>query len=269
MKKFFCALLTGFLLAGTPAILSAADTGVDDARWVFKVNIYGWLPDAPVDIIVNQMQVGNLPESLDTIIDGLEMASMTEFELSKGPLSFFVSPIYYKGKVHEDFVDPLGETRRLTVKETVWLIDYGVGWRFGPWNMSESADSATLTLTPYFGARYFHDPIRLNVPPGAIGPGLNIKTTVAFTTGIAGLRANVKFSDKWSFGLAGDFGVFDANEVDKTWQTAGTVNYSFKIKNTPSVFYVGYRYLVIDLINPPLELDVVVKGPLFGIGFEW
>jgi len=269
MRKFTSALLAGLLLAGTSAMVSAAETGVGDAPWDLKARIYFWLPDAPIDILVNQMNVGNLPESLDSILEGLQMAFMGEFELVKGPLTFFVSPIYYNGKVHRDFVDPFGDTRRYSVAEKVWLVDYGVGWAFGPWNLSEGADSATLTLTPYFGARYFHDPVRLNVPPGANDPGLSLKNTIAFNTGIAGLRANVKISDKWSFGIAGDVGVFDANEVKKTWQTVGTVNYHFKIKNTPSVFFVGYRYLVLDVINPPVEADIVAKGPLLGIGFEW
>ncbi len=271
MKKLIWVFLAGFLLAGTPAILSAAeaDTGVSDARWVFKANIYGWLPDAPVNILVDQMVVANLPEQLDDILDGLKMASMTEFELNKGPLQFFVSPLFYNGSASKDFAGPTGQNRTVRVKEKVWLVDYGVGWKFGPWNMTKDADSPTITVGPIVGARYFHDPIRLDVAPGVLDQGLNIKTTVEFNTPFAGLEAAVKFSDKWSLGIEGDYGVFDTSEVKKTYQAVGIVSYQFKIKDTPSQFFVGYRYLRIELVDGPLELDVEVKGPLLGIGFAW
>lgn len=271
MKKLIWVFLAGFLLAGTPAILSAAeaDTGVGDARWVFKANIYGWLPHAPAKFIVNQMVVANLPENLGDILDGLKMASMTEFSLNKGPLSFFVSPLFYNGSASKDFTGPTGQNRTARVKEKVWLVDYGVGWKFGPWKMGEDAASPTITVGPFVGARYFHDPIRLDVAPGVLDQGLNIKTTLAFTTPFAGLRADVKFSDKWSLSIEGDYGVFDTSEIKKTYQALGVVSYHFKIKNTPSQFFVGYRYLRIELEKDPLIVDVEIKGPLLGIGFAW
>lgn len=271
MKKFICALLTGFLLIGTSAILSTAtaDTGVSGAPWKLTARIYSWLPDAPAAIKIGQTPVGNLPEDLDTILEGLQFMSMTEFELSKGPLVLWVAPIYYNGQVHRTLVGPApGETRRYSVSEKVWLIGYGVGWRFGPWKLSKSENYPMLSLTPIAGFRYFHDPIRVNVPPGMTDPGLAHKTTANFNTPIAGLKTVFEFSDRWSLGLEGDYGVFDADNVKKLWQAIGLVHYKF---GTRSELYLGYRYLRLELRDPPdpLEVDLDVKGPLLGYGIRW
>jgi len=59
--------------------------------------VYGWLPDAPADIKVKDQSIG-LPESVDTILDSLNYVIMAEFEVHKGRLGLFVSPVYFVHK---------------------------------------------------------------------------------------------------------------------------------------------------------------------------
>ena len=57
-----------------------------DQPWRFHVKGYGWLPNAPADIDINQRDVANLPESLNRILADLDMTAMAEFEVHKGRL---------------------------------------------------------------------------------------------------------------------------------------------------------------------------------------
>ena len=165
--KIIHAVLAGVLLAVTATGGLAAESNSEPAAesggwlggpWRFGALIYGWLPHAPADIIYGQDEVAHLPEDLDTILDSMQFVAMLELEVHKGRLGFFVSPVYYQGKDNQDFVGALGQHRTLTVKEKVWLVDYGVGWDLGPWKLGAKAEAPMLTLTPFGGARYFQTP---------------------------------------------------------------------------------------------------------------
>ena len=268
--KYLQAALAGVLLAvtSTAALAAATGNGWLDGPWRFRALGYGWAPEAPATIKLDQQEVANLPENLDTILDGLDMAAMLEFEAHKGRLGFFLSPVYYKGRVSEHFKGPTGQNRKLTVKEEVWLVDYGVGWDLGPWELGTQA-APVLTLTPFVGARYFHDPIEMKVAPGELDKGLDEKITVRFNTPFVGAKAAVKLSDQWGFAVEADHGVFDSTKVNKTWQTMGAVNYNFKMGDLASRVVVGYRYLSLDLKNHPIEVKVDIKGPFVGFGVDF
>ena len=89
-------ILAGLLLTAltTPAIAAEDSAGIGDSPWEFGANIYMWLPSAPLTLKVDQMEVGNLPENLDTILDSLKFAAMFEVEAHKGRLWFFASPVF-------------------------------------------------------------------------------------------------------------------------------------------------------------------------------
>lgn len=70
----------------------------------------------------------------------------------------------------------------------------------------------------------------MKIAPGILDKGLDETVTVEFNTPIVGARAAVKFSDRWSFAIEGDYGVFDASIVNETYQFMGAVNYHFTIK---------------------------------------
>ena len=88
------------------------------------------------------------------------MFVMFELEAHKGPLGFFISPGFYDGKASEHFRGPAGESRKVTLKEDVWAIDYGIGYEIGQWRLGEAADSPTLTVEPFVGGLYLCDKIK-------------------------------------------------------------------------------------------------------------
>lgn len=265
--SFFCA----FLLIGASSTLSATQEGqsVRDAPWRFNAKIYGWLPKAPATIKIGQKEVANPPETLDNILDSLQLTAMFELEAHKGPLGFFISPVYYKGKADEHFTGLAGEKRKVTLEETVWAIDYGVGYEIGQWHLGESADSPTVTVEPFVGGFFLRDKIKIEVNPGLFDIGVDINKTIRFNTPIIGVNTLWRFNDRWDLRVSGNYGGFHVSDVNRTYQGIGLLGYHFKMGKVSSQAFVGYRYLHIDYEDDPLKINVSIKGPLVGIGWEF
>jgi hypothetical protein len=68
--KIRFSFLAALLLVGVSTMSSAAQQGQGwrDAPWRFSAKVYGWLPKAPATIKIDQVEVANLPESLDNIL---------------------------------------------------------------------------------------------------------------------------------------------------------------------------------------------------------
>jgi hypothetical protein len=237
--------------------------------WRFNVNVYGWAPEAPVDIKVDGNEVANYPESFDNIFDSLEMAAMFEVGVYKGPIGVFVSPVYYKGEDDEKFTGLLGQRRKGTLDEEVWIIKYGVSYDLGPWHLGKNSDSPAVILQPYVGGLYLHDDIKLKVSPGALDIGLDFKTTIKINTPIIGLNTLWDLTDRWILGLGGNYGGWDVDDMKKTYEFIGLLGYRFKMWDVSSKVFAGYRYLHIDYEKKDVELQVSVRGPLLGIGWEF
>ena len=265
MKQIWTLLAVVLMTASSTAALAAepAEEGWLDGPWRYSAVIYGWLPHAPMDLYMDQEELGNVPESLSNILSSLQMTAMLEFEAHKGRLGFFVSPVYYKGKYKEKFSGKLGQTHELTLKETVWLVDYGVGLDIVTWK--------GVTVTPYFAARYFHDDLSIKVPPGELDEEVDYATTIKFNTPIAGVKAAMNIGEDWSLAVQGDWGVWNDSLVNKTFQYTGVGSYHFTMKKLTARILFGYRYLHLDIENDvtTVRIDVTVKVPFIGLGIDF
>jgi hypothetical protein len=227
------------------------------------------LPQAPADIDVGRLDIG-LPENLSTIIDDLKLGAMLEFEVHKGPIGIFFSPIFYKGDESDHFKGKLGERRKFGLKETVFLIDYGISYDFGPWPLSKKPNSyKNVIFQPYAGFRFLHDNIKINVSPGEIDPGLSVRKKLKFNTPIIGVNTIWNLSRRWFLRVGGDVGGWKVDHVQSTYQAVGTVAYRFKTWDVSSKVFAGYRYMYIDYDKKDEALKVSIKGPLIGVGVEF
>jgi hypothetical protein len=267
--KVTISLLAAIMLVGTLVTSSAAqDTeGWRHAPWRFNVNIYGWMPSAPVDITVDGHKVGSAPESFDNILDDLDMAAMFELEAHKGPIGVFVSPVYYDGKDTEHFTGLLGQRRKSSLEEKVWVIKYGLSYDFGPWPMGENSDPSTVIVQLYGGGLYLHDDIEVKIDPGLLGFGLDYDTTLSFNTPIVGVNILWDLTERWALRLGGNYGGWDVDDVNETYEGTGTISYHFKMWGKSSKVFVGYRYLRVDYEKKGADIRVDVKGPLVGLGW--
>jgi hypothetical protein len=237
--------------------------------WRFSMIGYGWAPDAPVTIKTEEGDtVANLPEDFDKILSSLEFAAMAEFEVHKGPFGVFFSPIYYDGNDSENFIGALGQSRSVKISESVWLFDYGVSYDLGVARLGEGPDRPTVILQPYAGGRYLHDKIKIDLAPGLVDPGLRIRETVEFNTPIVGLNTMWDLTGGWRFRLEADYGGFNVDGVNETYQVIGALGYAFEMSDYTAKVFAGYRYLYLDY-EEDLELELTVKGPLVGFGVEF
>jgi len=279
LANYAISFLAALMLVGPMATPCAAqDTTVDwtwsspsaveTEPWRFNLNVYGWLPNAPVTISTPEGRQESAPESFDKILDDLEFGAMGESEIHKGPFGVFVSPIFYKGEDDENFTGLLGASRKATLEETVWLIKYGVSYDLGSLRLGESSDSPTVTLQPYAGGLYLHDKIRLDLSPGAIGPGVKVRETLEFNTIIIGVNTLWDLTDRWSLRIGGNIGGWNVDDVNQTYEIIGTAAYHFKLWDKSAKVFAGYRYLHLDY-EKEVEIEVTIKGPLFGFGFDF
>ncbi len=267
---FRIAFLAVLMLAG-PSAASAVEEDPSHGwkgPWRFNANFYGWLPRAPVTIKVDGVDVGSAPETLDNIIDDLEMTAMLEGEVHKGAFGIFISPIYYEGKDKEGFRGPLGEKRNLTLEENVWLVKYGASYDLGPWHLGKHDDSPTVVLQPYVGGYYFRDEIKVKINPGAFDIGVDVDDTLRFNTPMVGFNTLWDFSKRWSARIGGAYGGWDVDDVDSIYEMIGLGTYHFKMGKASSHAFLGYRYIHLRY-EKEVEISVDIQGPLMGIGWDF
>ncbi len=250
---------------------SGSDAGLAPLRdwwarspWRFNGLVYGWLPEAPARISADGVTT-KVPEKFDTILDDLDMFAVGMFEVHKGPIGVFAAPLYFAGKDNESFKGPLGEKRRVRLKETVWVVDYGASFVLGPWDLGKQI---SVAVEPYAGFRYLNDRISLKLDRDALGPGFTFRHRVRFNTPIVGVRTLWDITDRWTLHLAGDRGGWDTDHVNKTSQLYGTLGYRFKMAGISSHAFAGWRYVQIHY-RKKVDLKLWIRGPVFGIGVEF
>jgi hypothetical protein len=237
--------------------------------WRFHVNVYGWLPHAPLTLKIGGVEEG-LPEKFSNILESLELMAMLELEAHKGPIGIFASPIFYKGKFSKHFTGKLGNRRKFTVKETVFLMHYGISYNFGPWALSKKPNSyKNVVFQPYAGFLFLNDNIKINVSPGEITPGISKRATIRFNTPIIGVNTIWNLARRWYLRVGGNVGGYNVDHVKSTYEAIGTVAFRFKTWDVSSKVFAGYRYLYIDYDKKDTALKVSIKGPLIGVGVEF
>jgi hypothetical protein len=272
MKRIILFLSTlTFVGVFTTQAFAQDDQSIWNAPWKFRVNLYGWLPDAPAAISVDGKNVVDVPEELDTILDSLEAAAMFELEVQKGRLVLFANNVYYKGDYDKNFTGSITALpREYELEEEVWAIKYAVGYELGPWNWSKSDDSQTMTLIPWAGAFYFHDDWSLEVKPASVPFGGKVTGTYEFNTPMVGLASRVELSDRWYLLLSYGNGGWGEDDVDEIYDFIFDVGYRFKMWDVSSKAYVGYRYLHFEWEDSQdVGLVLTCKGPFVGIGWEF
>jgi hypothetical protein len=260
------------LLAGASDVMAERleQASISESSWQFNAYIDGWLPKAPAEIFIDGNEI-DLPEQLNTILDSLKLTAMLRFNVRKGPLGIFFNPIYYQGEFDNIVVKTPIEDLDGSLKETVWLIDYGVSYEVARWDIGKDGESRVVTLEPYAGLRYFWDNISLEVEPGLIEDGFTTRKKLRTTSPMIGLQSSIQLNANWNLLLQGDYGGFNVNNMDKSYLMAGYFNYDFKMGKIDSRFYVGYRFLHLSLEDnsEDVSVDVNVQGPLLGIGFSF
>jgi hypothetical protein len=268
--QFGALSLTLFLLAGASDVMAERleQASISKSSWQFNAYIDGWLPKAPAEIYIDGNEIV-LPENLNKVLDSLKLTAMLRFDVRKGPLGIFFNPIYYKGEYDKIRIKTPFEELDGKLKETVWLIDYGVSYEVARWDIGKDGNSRVVTLEPYAGLRYFWDNIKLEIEPGLIEDGFITRKKIRTTSPMIGLKSSIQLNENWDLLLQGDYGGFDVNNMEESYLMASYFNYNFKMGKIDSKFYFGYRFLHLEYKTEDVKIDVNVQGPLLGIGFSF
>ncbi len=264
LSEFNVPFIFALMLVVISATLSVAQESTDwrEAPWRFTFNIYGWAPEIPVDIKLGPVEE-DLPRDLGTLLDDLQFAAMMDFELRKGRIGAYFSPIIMFLEDTENVKGPL-QNHKVTIKDQAFLADLGVTYEVGRWHLGKNPNSPTVTVEPFVGARWLIDDFPIKIDP----PDRKVKPEITFITPVIGLNTFWDLTEQWGLRIEGDYGGFDVDNVKQTYNALGTVSYRFKIRGVSSHVFAGYRYLHAHY-KKEADIKVTVRGPLVGIGFDF
>lgn len=248
----------------------ATDVAADGSRlsewWTneplrFAANVYGWAPNIPVEYDLGPA-AGSLPIRLPTLLDSLQGAAMLDFQVRKGRFGAYVAPIvmFLRYSTHRQ---GLLRRHRISVKDYAYLTDFGLSYELGRWKLGEHSASPTVSVEPFVGYRWLIDDFEIDIDPGP-----TFKPDIDFITPIVGLRTFWDLTERWHLRIEGDYGGWDVDDVKRTWNALGVVGYRFKMGDTTTHVFAGYRYLHAKY-EKTIKLRASVRGPLAGIGWEF
>jgi hypothetical protein len=240
-----------------------------EGPWRFVFAGYGWLPNAPADIKLNHGDA-TLPEDFGTIFDSLQFGAMLDLELRKGSFGAYFAPIVVF--LDDSEIIP-GVNRKVTLNENVYLMDFGLTYELGRWQLWNHDDwilpSPKLAVELNAGGRALIDDMKIKIERGQIGPGRTFEPEISFVAPVFGLRAFWDLTDRLNLRMEGDYGGFDVDNLDETYNAMGLVGWRFKPKPYLNInVYAGYRFLHIDY-KKFVEIEVDIKGPFVGLAFEF
>ena len=68
--------------------------------------------------------------------------------------------------------------------------------------------------------------------------------------------------------MRGDYGGFDVDSIDTTYQFRSVAEYHFDWNKRSAKIFAGYRYVKPDVDNGDIAINVAIKGPLLGFGLR-
>ena len=240
-----------------------------DGPWRFTAAMYGWLPEIPLELNLGRVHATGLID-LGTILDDLQFTAMLDFEVRKGPFGAYFAPIVIFLEDTETVPGAL-RSHKVTIDDFAFLADFGLSYEVGRWHLGKKPDSPAVAVEPFVGARWLIDDVKIKIKPG--GPlrpgGDTLSPEIAFIAPVIGLRTFWDLTERWNVRIEGDYGGFDVDHLEKTWNALGIVGYRFRPTKSLAInVFAGYRYLYVQY-KKIAKLKVSIRGPLIGVALEF
>ena len=240
-----------------------------DGPWRFTAAVWGWLPEIPLELNLGRADVTGLID-LGTLIDDLQFAAMLNFEARKGPFGVYFTPIVMFLEDTETVQGPL-QSHKVTIDDSAFLMDFGLSYEVGRWHLGKEPDSPAVTVEPFVGARWLIDDIKVKIKPGGLlrPDARTISPEIKFIAPVIGLRTFWDLTERWNLRIEGDYGGFDVDHLEKTWNALGIVGYRFRPTKSLAInVFAGYRYLYVQY-KKIAKIKVSIRGPLIGVAFHF
>lgn len=237
-----------------------------EGPWSFGFILYGWIPDR-VQFKTKDTDTGETGRvRLDTadLLDAIR-GPLLEFHASarKGSFGAYLDFIFISLQFDEDKGD-----FRLAVDDNPFLLNYGVSYEAARWTFGSEDFSSELSLEGFFGGRSLIDPVEVKVRHGDntfVDKNIDLEGSAP----VLGARAYLDLTERWNLIFSGDYGGFGVDKVRETWQATGLVGYRFELFGVASNMLVGYRGLGFDTKQSGIKVNLLVRGPIIGLGVEF
>ncbi|MCA0930386.1 porin family protein [Ruegeria profundi] len=239
--------LRNFLSAVGALAASATVANAQDGRWTYAASIYLFAAETTT-------QIGSVESKLSfsDALENLDMAFMGAFEASNDQWSFGLDYMYTNLGFTGDTPGNVFSSAETSLKTQI-LTGF-VAYRVLE-NQNASVDVAG-------GFRYFDTETELNLVGGPPVP--SVTASEDWIDPIIGVRANMRFSDRWSGTAFLDYGGFDGDS--ETWQVLLSADYALN-ENWDLRF--GYRYLDVENTISGTDFSFEQSGPIFGATYRF
>jgi outer membrane receptor protein involved in Fe transport len=256
-------LIAGFVTALAVLPIGARTADAADDRWEFELTPYLFAAGLSGTTGTQGVQA-DVSMGFDDILARLEAGLMGTFEARRGRWGVLFDGLYFRlgDERANSWRGPLGigsATGALDVTTTMQMVQLAAAYRVGE----------RFPLDLIAGARYtkIDADLDLVVTTGGLLPGgtRSLSSSESWWDPVAGVRALLPLSERWSVLLYGDIGGFGVGS-DLTYQAIAGVNWQFSKHVSAKA---GYRYLYQDFEKNGFVWDMAAQGPYLGVGIKF
>jgi len=246
------AIVAGVVLLALPA-WAQDPIPPKPSPWSFEVTPYLWTAGLQGDLSARGRSVTVDPSFRD-LIEDLDFGAMLLAELRYARWGLLLDGLYMKLSKEADTPGPLFS--RIDATSEMGMLGPSLGYR--------AVLTDRFTLDVLGGARLWFVDTELDFEPGVL-PGFKVDQSKSWVDPIVGVRLGVQLADRLFFRALGDVGGFGVGS-DLTWQAFAGLGYRFDPRWSVTA---GYRALGLDFKRGGFELDVIMHGPVVGVGFRF
>jgi len=246
LRRRLTMSLACVVLCAVPAHAQSKEDG-----WQFQITPYLWGAGLDGDVKLGRLPAAGVEASFSDVWDHLHFAAMAAFEGRKGRWGFVTDAFYV------DLTDTVpapvpafGEVK-VSITQEIYT---GLA-------LYRAVDGA-VTVDILAGPRYTTIDNELSLI-GGVADGRSRSATLSWWDLLAGARVRWQSESGWFVNGYADVG---GSDTDFTWEVLAGGGYRFKKLCTLSA---GYRYLSEDYDEDGNIYDMVLAGPIVGVGFRF
>jgi opacity protein-like surface antigen len=253
MRWLVALVVLAVAAAGALPAWGQAPTPPKPGPWSFEATPYLWAAGLHGDLSARGRSATVDPSFSDLLKD-LDFGAMLLAELRYDRWGLLLDGFYMKLSKDADTPGPLFS--EVDVTSRMGMLGPSLGYR--------AVLTDRFTLDVLGGARIWFVDTELEFKPGLL-PGVTVDQSKSWVDPIVGLRLGAQLTDKIFLWALGDVGGFGAGS-DLTWQAIAGIGYRFNPRWSVTA---GYRALGLDFQRDGFELDVIMHGPVVGVGFRF
>jgi hypothetical protein len=246
-----------------PPVAGGFNVPTLEGPWRFRIAVDGFMPTDIKLTVRTPAAHGSETKDLNWLVDNLDYVIPIDAEVRKGSFGAFAHLFAFKltgdmdaGPAHLDWDDE------------GFLLDVGISYELGRWPLGAGERFPSVTVEPFFGARLFHDPVDVDIDIGDAGGTKEVDLSVYVP--IVGLRTYWDLTKNWDVHLEGDYGGFDVDDGQETWNAIGLVGYRIRHPSHNWHIQAGYRALrLFDLKKSKGDIRGDLSGPIIVISSEF